>query len=322
MTQRRTFIRMAAGSLLALPLASLAQSTPKIARIGWLTPGVFEVHSRAFREAMRTYGDVEGQAYIIETRSADENLDRLPRLAAELVASRVDIIVAVGPPAILAARQATGTIPIVMAFWGRSGLIETGMVANLARPGGNVTGVYMLGAELDAKRLDLLLQAVPKARKVGCLDPGYALSEVQKTAQDAGVQLRMTEVGLGDDSYVRAFEAMAQAHVDALLVTSSPRYFGDARKIIDLAASRRIPAIYEWTSMAEDGGLMAYGPTFSELDGRVAAYVQRILKGAKPGDLPIEQPSKFELVFNLGTAKTLGMTIPPSLLLRADRVIQ
>jgi putative tryptophan/tyrosine transport system substrate-binding protein len=321
-TNRRTFIRAAAGSLLAMPLAVMGQATAKVVRIGWLTPDVFEVHSRAFREAMRTLGDVEGQAYTIESRSADDNLDRLPMLATELVASRVDIIVAVGPPAILAARQATGTIPIVMAFWGRSGLVETGLVANLARPGGNVTGVYMLGAELDAKRLDLLLQAVPKARKIGVLDPDYTLTEVQKTAQVAGVQLHMSKVGLGDDGYLRAFDAMAQAHVDALLVPSWPRFFGDARKIIDLAASRRIPAIYEWTSMAEDGGLMAYGPTFAELDGRVAAFVHRIVKGAKPGELPIEQPSKFELVINLRTAAALGMTIPPSLLLRADQVIQ
>jgi putative tryptophan/tyrosine transport system substrate-binding protein len=321
---RRTFIRAAAGSLLISPLAVLAQPAAKIVRIGWLTPDVVEVHTRAFRDAMRALGYVEGQTFVVETRSADNDLDRLPGLAAELVRSNVDVIVAVSPPAIIAARKATDTIPIVMAFWGGGGLIETGMVANLARPGSNVTGVSMLAAELEAKRLELLLQAVPKARRVGVLNPGRGptLAEVERVADSAGVQLRVTPVTGGDDRYQRAFDALAQSQVDALLVPSFPRFFKDARTIIDLAASKRIPAIYEWPSMAEDGGLMAYGPTLAELDGRVASFVQRIVKGARPGELPIEQPSKFELVINLKTAKALDMTIPPSLLLRADRVLQ
>ena len=322
---RRTFIRAAAGSLLISPLAVLAQPAAKVVRIGWLTPDVLEAHSRVFREAMRALGHVEGQTFVVETRSADNSLDRLPGLAAELVKSKVDVIVAVSPPAIIAARKATETIPIVMAFWGGGGLIESGMVANLARPGGNVTGVSMLVAELEAKRMELLLQAVPKARKVGVITAagrGFTLAEVQRIADAAGVQLRVTEVTGGEDRYRRAFDALAQAPVDALLVPSFPRFFKDARTIIDLAASKRIPAIYEWPSMAEDGGLMAYGPTLDELDGRVASFVQRIVKGASPGELPIEQPSKFELVVNLKTAKALGMAFPPPLLLRADRVIQ
>jgi putative ABC transport system substrate-binding protein len=320
---RRIFLGAAAGSLLLLPLPTGAQSARKVVRIGWLTPDVLELHSRAFREAMRDLGYVDGENLVIEMRSAGDNLERLPGLAAELVHAKVDVIVAVSPPAILAASKATDSIPIVMAFWGAGGLLESGIVANLARPGGNVTGVSMLAAELEAKRLELLLQAVPKARRVGVLDPGrgYTLTEVQRVADGAGVQLRVTTVGGGEEGYRAAFAAIAQAQVDALLVPSFPRFYKDARRIIDLAAAARIPAIYEWPSMADDGGLMAYGPTFAELNARVASFVQRILNGAKPSGLPIEQPSKFELVVNLKTAKALGVTLPQPLLLRADRVI-
>ena len=211
-----------------------------------------------------------------------------------------------------------------MAFWGSAGLIESGIVANFARPGGNVTGVYMLAAELDAKRLELLLQAVPKARKVGVLDrgPGFTLTEVQRVADSVGIQLHVTAVERGLEGYQRAFESMAEAHVEALLVPSFPRFFKDARQIIELAARRHLPAVYEWSSISKGGGLMAYGPSLAELQGRVAAIVDRILKGAKPSELPIEQPTKFELVINLKTAKALGLTIPQSLLVRADDVIK
>jgi putative ABC transport system substrate-binding protein len=254
---------------------------------------------------MRALGYVVGQTVAFESRSAEDDLGRLPRLAAEVIDSKVDVIVAVSPPAILAARQATDTIPIVMAYWGAGGLIESGIVANFARPGGNVTGIYMFAAELDAKRLDLLLQTVPQARKVGVLDPqaaGFTLTEVQRVAGAVGVQLHVTAVGRGREGYQQAFDSLAKASVEALLVPSFPRFFRDARQIIELAARRRIPAVYEWPSMVKDGGLMSYGPTFAELDGRVAAFVDRILKGAKPADLPIEQPTKFELVINLKSA--------------------
>ena len=182
---------------------------------------------------------------------------------------------------------------------GAGGLIESGIIANFARPGGNVTGIYMLAAELDAKRLEL--QAVPKARKVGVLDPqaaGFTLTEVQRVAQAVGVQLHVTAVGRGREGYQRAFEWMAKARVEALLVPSFPRFFSDARQIIEGAARRRIPAVYEWPSMAEDGGLMAYGPTFAELDGRVAALVDRILKGAKPAGVGGSIPSQPTIPFS------------------------
>ncbi|HET6373817.1 MAG TPA: ABC transporter substrate-binding protein [Candidatus Polarisedimenticolia bacterium] len=323
--ERRTFLGVIAGGLLAAPLAAEAQPAGKVYRIGWLTPAVMEAPSRSQREALRALGYVEGQAVAFESRSAEDHLERLPRLAADLVDSKVDVIVAVCPPAILAARQATDTIPIVMAYWGAGGLIESGIVANFARLGGNVTGVYMLAAELEVKRLELLLQAVPKARNVAVLDlqaVGFTLTEVQKVAEARGVQLHVTAVGSGREGYQRAFDGMAKARVEALLVPSLPRYFRDARQIIVLAAKRRIPAVYEWPSMAEAGGLMAYGPTFAELDGRVAAFIDRILKGAKPAEIPVIQPTKFELVINLKTAKALGLTIPPSLLQRADQVIE
>ena len=322
---RRAFIGTLVGGLLAVPVAARAQQAGRIYRIGWLTPAVMDAPTRSQREALRASGYVEGQTVAFESRSAEDHLDRLPSLAADLVHSKVDVIVAVSPPAILAARQATDTIPIVMAYWGAGGLIESGIVANFARPGGNVTGVYMLAAELDVKRLELLLQAVPKARKVAVLDlqaAGFTLTEVQKVAEARGVQLHVTAVGSGREGYERAFDGMAKARVEALLVPSFPRYFRNARQIIELAAKRRIPAVYEWPSMAEAGGLMAYGPTFAELDGRVAAFIDRILKGANPADMPVIQPSKFELVINLKTAKSLGLTVPQALLQRADQVIE
>jgi len=182
----------------------------------------------------------------------------------------------------------------------------------------------MLAVELEAKRLEYLLQAVPNARIVGVLDPGsgYTFSEIRAVAERGGVQLRFATVGQGSDAYLRAFDVLKDARVEALLVPSSPRLFRDSRLIIDLAAARHIPAIYEWPDMADVGGLMAYGPTFAELDARVASFVQRILNGARPAVLAIEQPSKFELVVNLRTARALGFTFPPPLLLRADREIQ
>jgi putative ABC transport system substrate-binding protein len=310
--------------LLAVPFGAEAQPARKVSRIGWLAPTALEGALRAFRESLRELGQVEGQTFAIEPRSAEDDLGRLPKLAAELVQSRVEVIVAVSPPAILAARRATDSIPIVMSFWGTTGLIESGMVASFARPGGNVTGVYMLAAELDAKRLELLLQAVPRARKVGVLDPeaGLTLAEVRRVADAVGIQLHATAVGRGREGYQQVFESMAKAQVDALLVPSFPRFFNEAPQIIDLARQRRIPAMYEWSSMARAGGLMAYGPTLAELLGRAAAFVDRILKGARPGDLPIEQPTRFEFVINLKTAKALGLTIPPAVLARADEVIQ
>jgi putative tryptophan/tyrosine transport system substrate-binding protein len=318
---RRAFI---AGTfaLLAPSLPTSAQPAAKIWRIGYLTPA--EISRATLIEALRDLGYVEGQTARLEVRAAQDDLDRLPRLALELVQSQADVIVAVSPPAIRAASQATRTIPIVMGFWGGEGLIESGIVASFARPGANVTGVYMLAAELDAKRLELLLEAIPNAKTVAVLNPerGWgAFTDVRRVAQGAKVQLYVTEVP-GSSGYEQVFEAMTKARVDALLVPSFPRFYREHQQIIETAARRHIPAVYEWGEIARAGGLMAYGPVIAELNRRVAVYVDRILKGARPGDLPIEQPTQFELVINLKTAKTLGLTIPPSVLARADEIIQ
>jgi putative ABC transport system substrate-binding protein len=233
------------------------------------------------------------------------------------------VIVAVSPPAIRAAAQTTRTIPIVMGFWGGEGLLESGIVSSFARPGTNVTGVYMLAAELDAKRLGLLLEAVPSAKRVAVLNPGRdwgAFTEVRKVAQAAGVQLYMSEEP-DASGYERAFEGMAKEHIDTLLVPSFPRFFLEHRQIVEMAARRRIPAMYEWGEIARDGGLMAYGPVLAELNRDVAIYVDKIIKGSSPANLPIEQPNKFELVINRKTARALGLTIPAAVLLRADQLV-
>jgi putative tryptophan/tyrosine transport system substrate-binding protein len=324
---RRTFIGAVAASLAAAPLMALAQPRRKVWRIGYLTP-VGQAASTALlaplSDALRELGYVDGQTVRFEVRAAEGDLDRLPPMADELVDAKVDIIVAVSPPAILAANRATKTIPIVMAFWGGPGLIESGTIASFARPGTNVTGVYMLAAELEAKRLELLLQGLPNARRIAVLNPGPGggvdrLVELRPVAQAAKVELHMTQIS-GSKDYGSVFETISADRVDAVLVPSSPRFYLERSQIIEAAARQRIPAMYEWGDMARAGGLMAYGPVFVELHRRIALYVNHILKGAKPADLPVEQPTKFELVINLKTAKTLGLTIPQPLLLRADEI--
>ena len=309
-----------AGIAVAASVAK-AQMARKVWRIGYLTPS--GIPTQMLSTALRELGYVEGQTVRFEVRSAQNDLSRLPTLAAELARVPVDIIVAVSPPAIVAAKQATSTIPIVMAFWGGEGLIESGVVANFTRPGGNVTGVYMLAAELDAKRFELLLEAVPKARTVAVLNPGHgwSLTHLPQVAETHKVQLLTSDVP-GPDDYGSTFAAMSSARVDAVLVPSFPRFYLEHALIVDASAKQRIPAIYEWGEMARDGGLMAYGPVPAELNRDVANYVDKILKGTKAGDLPVEQPTKFELVINLKTAQALGLSVPQSLLQRADEVIQ
>ena len=308
-------------SLLTVPLTATAQPAAKVWRIGYLTPAF--IPRASLFESYRQLGYVDGQTARFEIRTTQDNLEQLPALAAALVHTPVDIIVAGSPPAILAAKQATSTIPIVMAFWGGEGLLESGVVASFARPGGNVTGVYMLAAELDAKRCELLLEAVPQARTVGVLNPGpgWSLTHLHHVAAVHRIALHTSEVP-GPEGYDATFAALRQAQVDAVLVPSFPRFYRDHQWIIEAAAKYRTPAIYEWGDMARAGGLLAYGTVIADIDQRVATYVDKILKGAKPGDLPVEQPMKFELIINLKTAKALGMTMPPSLLLLADEVIQ
>jgi putative ABC transport system substrate-binding protein len=311
--------------LLFIAPAAEGQPAGKVWRIGYLTPS--DIPMKTLIAPLREFGYVEGRTARFEIRSAQDNVDRLPELAADLVRARVDIIVAVSPPAIVAAKRATTTIPIVMAFWGGEGLTESGVVASFSRPGGNVTGVYMLADELDVKRFELLLEAVPKTRTVAMLSPGaewnlsHLTDDLRQIAETRRIKFLISDVP-GADGYGATFAAMRKAKVEAVLVPSFPRFYREHLLIAEAAAKQRIPAIYEWGDMARAGGLMAYGPVIAELDRRVATYVDKILKGAKPGILPVEQPTKFELVINLKTAKALGITIPQALLLRADEVIQ
>ena len=320
---RRAFLYGTAATF-AGPLAAEAQPAGKVWRVGWLS-WIGEPRP-TFLAAMRELGYVEGKTVAFETRNADGRHDRVPAFAAELVRLKVDIIVAVAPPAIRAAKQATGSIPIVMAYWGGPDLVESGVIASFARPGGNVTGVHMLSSALDPKRLELLLQAVPGAKKVAVLAhplPRFepALVGIREVAPGLGVQLYVVEVA-DATGYEAAFDSIARAGAGALVVPTSPQFTRDRKSIIELAARRRIPAIYDAGFFATQGGLMSYGPTQAEMDRQAAKLVDRILKGAKPADLPVEQPTTFELVINMKTAKALGLTIPPSLLLRADQVIE
>ena len=324
--ERRTFLALVPGALLAAPLAAEAQPAGKVWRIGWLSP--FADPPATFREALRELGYVEGKTFVFETRNAVGNYARLPELAAELVGSKVDIIVAVAPTAIRAAKEATGSIPIVMRYWGEPDLLGSGLVASFNRPGGNVTGIYMIGSALNPKRLELLKQAVPAARKIAVLTQGSLASfepqlvGLRDAASSLAVQLHFVEVLEDTKGYEGTFESMARAGVHALMVPTSPRFFRDRRSIMELAATRRLPAIYDAGVFPIEGGLMGYGPTQAEMDRQAAKFVDQIFKGARPGDLPVQQPTKVELVINLKTAKALNLTIPQSILQRADQVIE
>jgi putative ABC transport system substrate-binding protein len=272
---------------------------------------------------LRDLGYVEGGNLVVERRFAEGNLERLPALARELVQLRMDVIVAVGVTTTRAVRDATATIPLVM--YGNFDPVAAGIVPSLARPGGNSTGIVIApGGTLAEKKLELLKAAVPRAERMILLapaDPGFAgqVREAQTAASSLGVRLDVVEVRDGD--FERAFTTIAAQRPEALFVGAHASFMVSRMRIIELAAKHRLPAIYEWPEQVEDGGLMSYGASLSGIARRIAAYVDRIFKGAKPGELPIEQPTRIELVINLKTAKALGLTIPQSLLLRADRLI-
>jgi putative tryptophan/tyrosine transport system substrate-binding protein len=277
------------------------------------------------RQRLRELGYLEGQNIAFESRFADGKTDQLPGLAAELVALKVDVIVTSGTPASLAAKQATRTIPIVMAQLADP--VGAGLVASLGRPGGNVTGLTTQDVDLSGKRLEMLLQVVPKVSRFAVLidetSPGSMLIArgTQVAAQSLGVQLQSLGVR-GPAELDGAFSAMKEARAGALIVESSSLLFTSRTRLADLTLKNRLPTMFAQKEYAEAGGLMAYSADFSDLFRRTATFVDKILKGAKPADLPVEQPTKFELVINLKTAKALGVTIPPSLLARADEVIQ
>jgi ABC-type uncharacterized transport system substrate-binding protein len=327
---RRAFIGTLTGGLLAAPLAAAGQQAAEIARIGWLgaNPAPGRHMREAFLQGLRDLGYVEGRNVVVEYRFAEGKLERYPALAAELVALKVDVIVAPITLAALAAKQATKTIPIVFAAVGDP--ITDGLVASLARPGGNVTGLSVLSPELVGKRLEQIKQAVPGISRVAVLwQPGAAptrteqemLKEGEVTAQALGVRPQFVEARRPAD-LDRAFSDMTKARAGALTVLPGNMFFSERRRLVGLAAKNRLPAVYPSREYVDAGGYMSYAPNGADLFRRAAIYVDKILKGAKPGDLPVEQPTTFELVINLKTAKALGLTIPPSVLGRADQVIE
>ena len=326
---RRDFL-IAAGALLAAPLAAEAQQAAKVARIGYLSTNLAALPNRpeAFRQGLRDLGYVEGRNLVIEYRYAEGKVEQLPALAAELVALKVDVIVASGTLAALAAKQATSTLPIVFSPAGDP--VGSGLVTSLARPGGNVTGLSAFAPELVGKRLELLKQAVPGVSRVAVLwQPGAfgeraemdTLKRAEVAARDLGVPLQFVEAR-GPADFDRAFSDMTRARAGALTVLASNMFNSEGRRLVGLAAKNRLPALYSARELVDAGGLMSYGANLADLNRRAATYVDKILKGTKPADLPVEQPTKFELVINLKTAKALGLTIPQSVLARADEVIQ
>jgi putative tryptophan/tyrosine transport system substrate-binding protein len=324
---KNKIINLALGALLfALCLPAQAQQSAKIPRIGYLSAAsASEVAFRTdpFRQGLRELGYVEGKSIMIEYRYAEGKFERLPTLATELVRLKVDIIVTAGPSATRPAKDATTTIPIVMTQ--DSDPIANGFIASLARPGGNVTGLSTLAQELSAKRLELLKEIVPKLSRVAVLGtstiPGneQARKETQLAAAAFGVQFQYLDIQNPKDIETASL-AVRKSRADGAVVLNGPPNI--QRLIPDFAAKHRLPAIYFNSAIVDEKGLMSYGASLSDLDRRAAIYVDKILKGAKPADLPVEQPVKFELIINLKAAKQIGLTIPPNVLARADRVIK
>ena len=314
--------------LLALGFSAQAQQAAKVARIGFLTStplSAVSVRIEALRQGLRDLGYVEGKNIVIELRAADEKIDRMNELATELVRLKADVIVTAGPQGTRYAKKATSTIPIVMGF--DNDPVGSGFVASLARPGGNITGLSVLSPELSGKQLELLKEIVPKLSRVAVIgnsnDPGNAkmLGETKRAAAGLGVHHLYVDVRTAEDIET-AFRAANKERSNAVLALQSFLLTSQRKQLIDLAVKSRLPAIYDRREFVEDGGLMTYGVSSTDLFRRAAGYVDKILKGAKPADLPVEQPKKFEFIINLRAAKQIGLTIPPNVLARADRVIR
>jgi putative ABC transport system substrate-binding protein len=327
---RRTFLCGLTLGMLAAPLNAKAQQAGKAPRLGMLSftvPDTQEESRRIgiFKQGLRELGYVEGQSVALEYRHSGGRDELLPRLAAELVNLKVNVILTYGTKATRAAKQATGTIPIVMLT--ALDPVGAGLVANLARPGGNITGSSEVSEELSAKRLDLLKAAVPKAKRIAVLfDPSQPtnavdLKSTQVAAQALGMTVQSFQVRASSE-LDSAFARMTGQPLDGLIVLPNDFLFTHRRHVLDLAAKHRLPVTYAWREGAEAGALLSYGVDIRDNYRRAALYVDKILKGAKPADLPVEQPTKFELVINLKTAKALGLTIPQSVLLRADQLIE
>jgi len=326
--ERRAFLGAVTGGLLAVPFAAAAQPSQKAYRVGLLffssdpTSPVVKV----FRDALRDLGYVEGQNLVLERRNFEGRADRAPEVVAELIGLRVDVIVSGNNLATRAAKEATTSIPIVMATAGTP--VEQGLVASLARPGANVTGLTLdADPEMEGKRLGLLKEIAPRISRVAYFGSNLAWEDpstihVQAAARTLGITLFHAETQITPIDFTSAFATVIRERADAIFVPGTPSNNNNRRTIIEFAAKNRLPAGYWFRDSVQDGGLMSYGPSHSDQWRRVAGYVDKILKGAKPGELPVEQPTKFELVINLKTAKALGLTVPPSLLARADEVIE
>ena len=312
--------------LSALCGSAEAQQPARIHRIGILSPvsgSVFSARVEAFRRRLRELGYVEGKNIVIEYRYAEGKRERLPDLVAELVRLKVDIIVTIGPSATLAAKKASGTIPIVIAS--AADPVGSGLVSSLAQPGGNITGLSLMAPDLDGKRLELLKEAVPKVARVAFLwQPGsrpQALTKMEAAAKALGLKLQPLPVRSLED-FESAFARAKKERAQALITTTGGRINTQQRRVLDFAAKNRLPAIYHYSEFVEAGGLMSYGPDNTDLWRRAADFVDKILKGAKPADLPVQQATKFEFLVNLKAANQIGLTIPPNVLARADKVIK
>ena len=319
---------LVAAMLLCVALKAKAQQPARIPRIGILSgssASFFSARVEAFRQRLRELGYVEGKNILIEYRNAEGKREQLPDLVAELVRLKVDVIVTVGAPAAQAAKKASGTIPIV--FAGASDPVGSGLVSSLARPGGNITGLSMMAPDLEGKRLELLKEAFPKVARVAFLRDlsgargNLALTEMEAAAKALGLKLLSLEVRSLDD-FEGAFARAKKERAQALITTPGGLIFTQQRRVLDFAAKNLLPAVYPYSEFVEAGGLMSYGPGNTDLWRRAADFVDKILKGTKPADIPVEQPTKFEFIVNLKTANQLVMTIPQRVTERADKVIQ
>jgi ABC-type uncharacterized transport system substrate-binding protein len=326
--RRREFITLLGGAAATWPLTAHAQQAGKIPRIGFMgnsTPAMEANLVGPFREGLRELGYEEGHNLIIEFRWAEGKYDRFPALIAELLAANVDVLVTAGTPATLAIKKATSTVPLIFIAVGDP--VGTGVVPSLARPGGNITGLSSIAPDLEGKRLGLLREVVPQLSHVAFfLNPANpfhtgSMRQALVAAQSLGIKLQPLEVRKSED-LDSAFATVAKQKPDALLILADRVFLHSRRRIMEFAVQQRLPSINAYRELVEAGGLMSYGPSYEDMHRRAAGYVDKILKGAKPADLPIEQPAKFTLLINLKAAKVLDLDVPPALLARADEVIE